>query len=318
MTTILISSHQNPLTSSHQNPIDLWRQALSMEMPELEVRTEGDLGNPAEIDYALVYWPPHGLIASLPNLKAILSIAAGCDHILADPQLPPDLPIVRMVDDYLAAMMAEYSVYGVLHFHRDMHYYRNEQLAKRWSRGWPLYTADTVVGVLGLGAVGGECARKLAALGFQVHGWSRRHKYMVGVTCHNGADGLLKMAAQCRFLVCVLPLTSQTEGIINASLLAAMPAGGFVINIARGGNLVDDDLLAALDSGHLGGAFLDVYNEEPLPPAHPYWHHHKVWMTPHVAGELVPRSCAKSVVSSIRLIEAGQPVPNLLDKVQGY
>jgi len=126
------------------------------------------------------------------------------------------------------------------------------------------------------------------------------------------------MAAQCRFLVCVLPLTEQTQGIIDARLLAAMPQGGFIINIARGGHLVDDDLLVALDSGQLGGAFLDVYNEEPLPPSHSYWRHDKVWMTPHVAGELVPRSCAKSVVANIRRMEAGRPVPDLLDKVQGY
>jgi glyoxylate/hydroxypyruvate reductase A len=117
------------LISSRQDPVDLWREALAMEMPELEVRAYPDYGDPAEVDYALVYWPPHGLIASLPNVKAVLSIAAGCDHILADPQLPPELPIVRMVDDYLAAMMAEYAVYGVLHFHRDMHFYRREQLA---------------------------------------------------------------------------------------------------------------------------------------------------------------------------------------------
>ena len=306
------------LISSRQDPVDLWREALAMEMPELEVRAYPDYGDPAEVDYALVYWPPHGLIASLPNVKAVLSIAAGCDHILADPQLPPELPIVRMVDDYLAAMMAEYAVYGVLHFHRDMHFYRREQLAGRWSRGWPLYTPDTAVGILGLGAIGGDCAAKLGALGFQVHGWSRGPKSVAGVTCHHGAGGLLAMAAQCRFLVCVLPLTEQTQGIIDARLLAAMPQGGFIINIARGGHLVDDDLLVALDSGQLGGAFLDVYNEEPLPPSHSYWRHDKVWMTPHVAGELVPRSCAKSVAANIRRMEAGRSVPDLLDKVRGY
>ncbi|MBT4487573.1 MAG: glyoxylate/hydroxypyruvate reductase A, partial [Rhodospirillaceae bacterium] len=240
------------------------------------------------------------------------------DHILADPDLPPDLPIVRMVDDYLAAMMAEYAIYGVLHFHRDMHYYRQEQLASRWSRGWPLYTPDTAVGILGLGAIGGDCAAKLGALGFQVHGWSRGPKTMAGVSCHHGAEGLLEMAAQCRYLVCVLPLTDETRGIINGDLVSAMPRGGYVINIARGGHQVDEDLLAALDSGQLGGVFLDVFNEEPLPSIHPLWLHDKVWMTPHVAGELMPRSCAKSVAANIRRIEAGEPVPDLFDKTRGY
>ncbi len=310
MTTVLMASHQDP--------VDLWREALAKEMPALEFRAYPDVGDPAEVDYALVYWPPHGLIASLPNVKAVLSIAAGCDHILADPELPDGLPIVRMVDDYLAAMMAEYAVYGVLHFHRDMHIYRREQLASNWNRGWPLYTPDTAVGILGLGAIGGDCAAKLGALGFQVHGWSRRPKDVAGVTCHHGSEGLLEMAAQCRYLVCVLPLTADTAGIINAELIAAMPKGGYIVNIARGGHQVDEDLLAGLDNGQLGGVFLDVFNEEPLPPEHPYWQHDKVWMTPHVAGELMPRSCAKSVAANIRRIEAGQPVPHLFDRERGY
>ncbi len=310
MTTILMASHQDP--------VDLWRAALAAEMPELEFRAHPDPGDPAEVDYALVYWAPHGLIASLPNVKAVLSIAAGCDHVLADPDLPPGLPIVRMVDDYLAAMMAEYAVYGVLHFHRNMHFYRQEQLKSQWSRGWPLYTPDTAVGILGLGAIGTTCAAKLGELGFQVHGWSRGPKSVAGVTCHHGADGLEEMAAQCRYLVCVLPLTPETQGIINTRLIKAMPRGGYIINIARGGHHVDEDILAGLDSGHLGGVFLDVHNEEPLPPAHPFWLHEKVWMTPHVAGELIPRSCAKSVVRNIRRIEAGEEVPDLFDKARGY
>ena len=306
------------LMASHQDPVDLWREALAQEMPELEFRAYPDVGDRDEIDYALVYWPPHGLIASLPNVKAVLSIAAGCDHILADPELPPHLPIVRMVDDYLAAMMAEYAIYGVLHFHRNMHFYREEQLRSRWNRSWPLYTPETTVGILGLGAIGGDCARKLGALGFQVHGWSRSEKSMPGVTCHHDVDGLLAMAAQCSYLVCVLPLTTKTRGIINKDLISAMPKGGIIINIARGGHQVDEDILYALDSGQLGGVFLDVFNEEPLPSDHPYWLHDNVWITPHVAGELMPRSCAKSVAANIRRIEANEPVPDLFDKIRGY
>ena len=306
------------LMASHQDPVDLWRGALADEMPELEFRAYPDVGDRDEIDYALVYWPPHGLIASLPNVKAVLSIAAGCDHILADPELPPHLPIVRMVDDYLAAMMAEYAIYGVLHFHRNMHFYRHEQLRSHWNRSWPLYTPETTVGILGLGAIGGDCARKLGALDFQVHGWSRSEKSMPGVTCYHDVDGLLAMAAQCRYLVCVLPLTAKTQGIINKDLINAMPKGGIVINIARGGHQVDEDILNALDSGHLGGVFLDVFNEEPLPSDHPYWLHDKVLITPHVAGELIPRSCAKSVAANIRRIEAGKAVPDLFDKIRGY
>ncbi|MDP6345155.1 MAG: glyoxylate/hydroxypyruvate reductase A [Alphaproteobacteria bacterium] len=306
------------LFSSFQDPPELWLPALRAEMPDVEVRVDPEVGDPAEIDYALVYWPPKGLLASLPNLRAILSIAAGCDHILADPQLPAQLPIVRMVDDYLAAMMAEYAVYAVLHFHRDMDDYRAEQLQGVWNRRWPLYTPETDVGILGLGAIGADCAGKLLAMGFRVHGWSRSPKAIEGVICHAGEAGLLEMLGRCRYLVCVLPLTDETQGIVNARTLAAMPEGSYLINIARGGHVVDADLLAALDGGHIAGAFLDVFNDEPLPPEHPYWHHPKVWMTPHVAGELVPRSCAKAVAATIRRDQAGEPLLHLLDKERGY
>ena len=141
---------------------------------------------------------------------------------------------------------------------------------------------------------------------------------MPNVTCHHDVDGLLAMAAQCSYLVCVLPLTTKTQGIINKDLINAMPKGGIIINIARGGHQVDEDILHALDSGQLGGVFLDVFNEEPLPSDHPYWLHDKVWITPHVAGELMPRSCAKSVAANIRRIEANEPVPDLFDKIRGY
>jgi glyoxylate/hydroxypyruvate reductase A len=306
------------LFCSGQDPLDLWLPALRECLPEVEIRVYPDVGDPADVDYALVYWPPHGLLASLPNMKVMLSIAAGCDHILSDPTHPRDLPIVRMVDDYLKAMMAEYAVYGVLHFHREFDRYRRDQLAATWNRSWPLYTPDTDVGVLGLGAIGQDVAGKLRAIGFRVHGWSRGPKEVDGVICHHGEDGLNELLGQCRYTVCVLPLTPQTEGVLNAARFAAMAPGSYLINIARGGHVVDDDLLAALDSGHLAGAFLDVFNDEPLAPDHPYWLHDKVYITPHVAGELVPRSCAHAVARSVHQHLAGEPLDNLLDRERGY
>jgi glyoxylate/hydroxypyruvate reductase A len=306
------------LFCSEQDPKDLWLPALKECLPEVEIRAYPETGALEDIDYALVYWPPHGLLASLPNLKVILSIAAGCDHILSDPTHPRDLPIVRMVDTYLKAMMSEYAVYGVLHFHREFDRYRSEQLNSVWSRGWPEYTPDIHVGILGLGAIGQDVADKLGHLGFRVHGWSRRAKEVAGVDCHVGDAGLVEMLGLCKFIVCVLPLTPETEGILNAERFAAMPKGSYLVNIARGGHVVDDDLLAALDSGHLGGAFLDVFNQEPLSADHPYWQHEKVFMTPHVAGELVPRSCANSVARSVRQHLAGEALDNLLDRERGY
>jgi len=306
------------LFASPEDPVDLWAPALRESLPEVELRIHPDVGDPAEIDYALVYKPPHGLLASLPNLKLIHSIAAGCDHILADPTLPPGLPIVRMVDDYLRAMMSEYAVYAVLHFHRDFPDYRDEQLRHTWNRRWPAYTPETDVGILGIGAIGLDVACKLQALGFRVHGWSRSAQQIDGLDTYAGEDGLRALLGHCRFVICVLPLTDETRGIINASTLAAMPQGCYLVNIARGGHVVDADLLAALDAGHIAGAFLDVFNTEPLPADHPFWSHPKVWTTPHVAGELVPRSCAKTVARNIRTHMAGGMPADVLDLARGY
>lgn len=303
---------------SPEDPVDLWVPALQQEMPELDIRVHPDLGDVGDIEYALVYKPPRGLLASLPNVRLIQSIAAGCDHILADPELPAGIPICRMVDDFLRAMMSEWAVYAVLHFHRDFPDYRARQQRSEWKRNWPEYTPETDVGVLGLGAIGTDVALKLAALGFRVHGWSGSAKSIEGVTSYTGSDGLARMLGKSRYVVNVLPLTEQTHGIINGETLAAMPKGSHVINLGRGGHVVDADLLAALESGHIAGAFLDVFNVEPLPADHPYWRHPKVVVTPHVAGELVPRSCAKTVAANIRRHLAGEPLLYVLDRERGY
>lgn len=304
--------------ASPEDPVSLWLPALQEALPDLDIRVHPDLGDKADIEYALVYKPPRGLLASLPNLRVIQSIAAGCDHILADTELPSGIPICRMVDDFLAAMMSEWAIYAVLHFHRDFPDYRANQERSKWKRGWPEYTPETDVGILGLGAIGADIARKLATIGFRVHGWSSSPKSIEGVQSHHGADGLTAMLGRCRYLVNVLPLTDGTRGIINAETLARMPKGSHVINLGRGGHVVDEDLLAALESGHVAGAFLDVFNTEPLPSDHPYWSHPKVVVTPHVAGELVPRSCVKTVAANVRRHQAGEPLLHVLDRDRGY
>jgi glyoxylate/hydroxypyruvate reductase A len=306
------------LFSSPEDPAELWVPALRAALPEVEVRVAPEVGNPAEIDYALVWKPKPGFLASLPNLKVIFSIAAGVDHILSDPDRPKQLPVVRMVDDYLKDMMSEYAILGVLHFHRYMPRYQAQQRAQKWDRGWPLYTPETRVGVLGLGELGAHVARRLAALGFEAHGWSRTPKQVEGIACHHGEAGLFEMLPGCHYLVGVLPLTPLTRGVFNAKTLAALPKGAVVVNLGRGGHVVDDDLLAALDSGHIAGAFLDVFNTEPLPAEHPYWSHPRVVVTPHVAGELVPKSCAKSIARNVRRHQAGEPLLYVVDLDRGY
>ena len=234
------------------------------------------MGDPTDIEYVLCWQPKAGLLASFPNLKLILSLAAGFDHVLQDPARPAHVPIVRIIDDTLSTMMSEYAVYAVLGFHRFMPQFQSNQSNKIWKKRWPNFTPDTHIGVLGIGAIGSDVAYKLRGLGFQVHGWSRNSKQLEGISCHAGKDGLFEILPQCQQIVVVLPLTSETCGIVNKETLAALPEGAFITNIGRGGHVIDEDLLAALDSGHIAGAFLDVFNQEPLPVDHSYWNHPKV------------------------------------------
>ncbi len=306
------------LFSSEEDPIDLWVPELQRNLPEAEIRVAPEFGDKSEIGYALVWKPKPGMLASLPNLRAIFSVGAGADHILVDPERPKQLPVVRMIDAYLRDMMSEYAILGVLHFHRLMPEYQADRATETWHRRWPLYTPECTVGVLGLGAIGIDIATKFRSLGFQVRGWSRTPREIPEIACHHGPEGLAAMLPNCRYLVCVLPLTEQTRGIIDAELLGALPAGAVVVNLGRGGHVVDEDLLAALASGRIAGAFLDVFNDEPLPAGHPYWKHPRVVMTPHVAGEIVPRSAARTVAENIRRHQRGEAMTGVLDLERGY
>ncbi len=304
---------------SKQDPAELWLTELQRALPsEIDVRIYPDIGNSADIEYVLCWQPKAGLLASFPNLKLILSLAAGFDHVLQDPDRPKQIPIVRIIDDTLSTMMSEYAVYAVLGFHRFMPHFQSAQIKRTWQKQWPNFTPDTHIGVLGIGAIGSDVALKLKGLNFQVHGWSRSPKQLEGITCHTGEEGLFQMLPQCQQIVVVLPLTSETRGIINAKTLAALPKGAFLTNIGRGGHVIDEDLLAALNSGNIDGAFLDVFNQEPLPTDHPFWEHPKIIMTPHIAGEIVPRSCAQSIAANIERYRNGEPINGIADIERGY
>lgn len=307
------------LFQSPDDPADLWLPELRKYLPrEVKVRVYPDVGDPAEIDYALVWKPPAGMIAGFPNCKVIFSIAAGIDHILADPQRPKQLPVVRMVDPALRDMMSEHAMLGVLYHHRFLAHYIENKPQGLWDRRWARHTPDCHVAVLGLGHIGAEVARKFSVFGFQVHGWSRNAKRIPGVECRHGADGLTDVLTRAHYVVCVLPLTDETRGILSATTFEMMPKGAFIVNLGRGGHLVEDDLIPALDSGQLGGAFLDVFATEPLPKGHPFWAHPKIVMTPHVAGELLPQSCAQVLASNVRKHMAGETIPHIVDLDRGY
>ena len=295
-----------------------WTAALERHGPELDLRVWPDAGDLDEIDYALVWKPPPGLFGPLRNLKVIFSIGAGIDHLANDPELPRHVPVVRMVEPGLTAGMTEYVLFNVLYHHRRMFDMQAQQRAQVWDM-LAVPTADQRrVGIMGLGELGTAAARSLVALGFQVAGWSRRGKSLPGVTSYHGPEGLPPFLAHSDILVCLLPLTKETHGILNAETLARLPAGAAVINAARGEHLVEADLLAALDSGQVGGTSLDVFDTEPLPAEHPFWRHPRVLVTPHVASITVPDSAAKAVVDNIRRYEAGEGLENVVDLDQGY
>lgn len=295
-----------------------WRQVLARACPDLEFRIWPDVGPPAEVRYALVWKPPHGMLASFPKLKAILSLGAGVDALFLDATLPRTVPILRLVDAGLRGQMTEYGLYAVLYFHRDMPHYLAAQLAGRWAPLAAVPAAQRTVGVMGLGVLGADLARMLVALGFRVLGWSRNGRALDGVEVHSGEGGLREMLSRSEILVNLLPLIPQTRNILNARTFAQLPRGAAVINLARGGHLVEADLLAALDSGHLRGAMLDVFEHEPLPEGHAFWRHPKVVFTPHISAQAVTALAEGQIVENIRRMEAGEAPIGLVDPDRGY
>ncbi len=307
------------LFASCEDKAPLWREALQTLRPELEFRVWPDeIGNIEEIDYALVWKPKRGEMARLPNLKAIFSLGAGVDHLFSDPDLPWDVPVVRLKDRTLTQGMSEYALYWTIHYHRRIGTYLNGMTDGEWFHLPQPDAEQRRVGVMGSGELGGDAARKLAMMHYQVATWSRTPKDLPGVESFSGEDGLTPFLNRTEILICLLPLTPETEGVINAKTLAALPRGACLINCARGGHVVDDDMIAALDSGHVEAATLDVFHEEPPPKDHPYWSHPKITMTPHMASLTVPRSAAEWIVGNMRRIEAGEAPLNTVEPAARY
>jgi glyoxylate/hydroxypyruvate reductase A len=287
--------------------------------PGLEIRLFPEAGDPSEIE-AAVCWTAHDLaeLRRYPNLRLLVSMGAGVDHLLRPPGPPPGVPVARLVDERLTQGMTEWVLLNVLRFHRQDLDYRAQQAARVWRELPAPDTARRRIGILGLGALGGDAARALLALGFPVMGWSRGPKSLPGVECFHGEQGLAAMLGRSDILVCLLPLTPETRGLLDAARLALLPEGAFLLNSARGGHMVAADVLAALDRGRLAGAALDVFEPEPLPAEHPFWAHPKVVLTPHAASITIPRSAAPQVVENIHRARAGLTPLNLVDPAAGY
>lgn len=304
--------------TSPGDSFERWAPHFRRAIPEVAWRVEPDLGDRAEIEAALVWRPAPGWLASLPNLKLILSQGAGVDHILVDPLLPRHVPIIRLVDPSMTRMMVEYVTCQVLRLHLREPTYRRQQQVGRWRQHMPPMASGRQVGILGLGELGAASAAALTALGFDVAGWSRSPKRLPNVTSFSGAAEYPAFLARSEILVCLLPLTEETRGILGSRTFDRLPQGAGIINAGRGGHLVESHLLAALADGRVGDAVLDVFETEPLPADHPFWSHPRIAVTPHVAAMSNPATAADVIAANLRRLKTGEPFPDRIDPDSGY
>ena len=301
----------NILFASETEDPGVWLPQLRQALPKDRFTlTPGE-----DIEVALIATPPAGTFETLKRLKLVQSLWMGVERLLADPAYPKGVPLARLVDPGMVAAMSETVLAHVLDWHRHHYYYRAEQEERRWHRLKQHLASDRTIGLLGLGELGSDVARKLGALGFNVVGWSRRPKTLAGVTCLTELDAVLEKSD---VVVCLLPLTAHTRGILNARTLRKIKLGGAIINVARGGHLVPEDLIGILDSGHLAHAYLDVFEHEPLPREHPLWTHPGITITPHTAALTEPRTAIPKIVENIERLRNGQPPHNLVDFDAGY
>ncbi|MEM1254298.1 MAG: glyoxylate/hydroxypyruvate reductase A [Cyanobacteria bacterium P01_H01_bin.21] len=295
-----------------------WVAAIKAIAPEIDLRVWPDDDDKADVTFALVWAQPEGIFAQYPNLQVISSMGAGVDNLLQDPSIPDQTTIVRMVDPRLVSQMGDYVLAATLNHVRQFPTYAQQQHQQQWRSLPPRDVDDVTVGVMGLGQIGSAVATRLLQVGFQVIGWSRREKSIAGVGVFSGQNQMQDFLSASEILVCLLPLTSATENILNAETLAQLPQGAYLINVARGNHLVEEDLLSLLGSNHLSGACLDVVRQEPLPQKHPFWGHPKITITPHVASLTDPISVAPQIVENYRRMMAEQPLLNQVDRQQGY
>ncbi|MES2584970.1 MAG: glyoxylate/hydroxypyruvate reductase A [Pseudomonadota bacterium] len=292
-----------------------WLQGLRAALPDAEV-TLWSAGAPLA-DYAVVWAPPQQFFDEQSQLKAVFNIGAGVDALLKL-QLPPQAQIVRLDDAGMSVQMAEYVCHAVIRHFREFDAYEADTRQGKWSFRKPRARADFPVGIMGLGVLGERVAHALANFEFPVNGWSRSPKVVRGVQCFSGGQGFKDFLAASRVLVCLLPLTADTRDVMNRDTLSQLQSGGYVINVARGAHLVDDDLLALLDSGHLAGATLDVFRTEPLPSEHPFWKHPKVTVTPHTSARTLRSESIAQIAGKLVALQSGEAVAGVVDPGRGY
>ncbi|WP_018478715.1 2-hydroxyacid dehydrogenase [Pontibacter roseus] len=295
-----------------------WVDTLKAKRPDLDVRVYPDAGAPEEIEFALAWNHPLGAFQEFPNLKCIASTGAGVDHILRDPDLPAQVQITRIVDENLTHDMATFVTALVLNHVRDLDGYKEAQRERTWAQKRYLRTQDLGIGVMGLGVLGSYTALQLRKLGFRVQGWAKSPKVLEDIGTYAGPEELDAFLASSRILVCLLPLTPETANILNKETFQKLPKDAFIINVARGEHLVEQDLIEMLDDGHLSGASLDVFREEPLPENHPFWSHPRINVTPHIASVTNPESAVEQILENYDRLQKKEPLLNVVSRTKGY
>ena len=295
-----------------------WVAVLHAHDPTLKVEVWPDIDELGKVDFVLCWNHPVDALQQFPNLKCISSLGAGVNHLLNDMTRPLDIPLVRLVDADLKQSMAEYVMLGVLEHFRRFNDYRQQQTDNEWTALPIPHISRLGIGIMGYGELGRHVAKKLSDFGFNVYGWSRNPKEIGTIPVYSGNDNLGDFLKKANILVCLLPLTSETKNILNLQTFSQLPQNSYLINVARGDHLVDDDLLLALDSGQLSGALLDVFREEPLPKKHQFWMHNKITITPHIASVTNPKSAAEQIVENYRRALNGESLLNLVEVERGY
>jgi glyoxylate/hydroxypyruvate reductase len=294
-----------------------WFDAFGRALPEAKI---GAWPGPAaaQADYAVVWKPPNELLGALARAKAVFNLGAGVDGISPLSALRSTVPLIRLEDAGMAEQMSEYACHAVLRRYRELDLYAEQQRACRWRPRRRIDKRGFGVGILGLGALGSVVAAALGPFGFPLLGWSRSRRTIPGMSSYAGITELGEILARSNVLICLLPLTDETRGLLDRARLSQLPRGAYVVNLARGDILVESDLLALVDEGHLAGAMLDVFHDEPLPVEHPFWHHPGITVTPHVSAATLIDDTVAQIAAKIRRIEAGLAVTGIVARDRGY
>lgn len=305
------------IVSDFANP-EPWINALKKADTEVEVHILEQVKDRSKVEFALAWNHPPGIFKEFPALKTISSLGAGVDHLLKDPDIPAQINIVRIIDPQLSQDMFEFALAVIMSRLKNLHHFRENQLQKVWKKKRYLRMDQVMIGIMGTGVIGHHVASNLQRVGFSVSAWSRSEGQPTAYKKYSGGKQLENFLQNTDILICLLPLTPDTKGILNKKHLGMLPKGAWVVNLGRGGHVMEPDLIEMLDNGHLAGANLDVFAEEPLPEEHPFWGHPKIFITPHIASLTDPESVAPQIIENYRRTMQNEPLLNLVDRKKGY